>query len=49
MEAILGFDQEAYEEKVEAFIRRVGIMEDGRASERVVDLVEELMAKKDPS
>ncbi len=49
VEAILGFDQEAYEEKVEAFIRRVGIMEDGRASERVVDLVEELMAKKDPS
>lgn len=45
-EAILGFDQEAYEKKVEQFIQKAGIMEDGRASERVVDLVEELADRR---
>ena len=45
-EVILGFDQEAYEKKVEQFIQKVGIMEDGRASERVVDLVEELADRR---
>lgn len=42
MENILTFDQEAYEEKVERFIKEKGIIEDGYASRRVVNLIEEI-------
>lgn len=38
-ECILMFDSEIYEKKIWKFIKRLGIMEDGRASERVADLV----------
>lgn len=40
---ILDFDQEAYLEKVEAFLKDKGCMEDGHASERAVDKVLEMM------
>ncbi len=40
MENILAFDEDEYGKKTEAFMKRVGIFEDGRASERVVDLIE---------
>ncbi len=33
------FDEENYRQKTEIFIKEVGIFEDGRASERVVDLI----------
>lgn len=40
---ILNFDEAAYKEKVEAFLIEKGCMEDGRASERCVDLVLQMM------
>lgn len=40
MENIRTFDEEDYGKKTEAFMKRMGIFEDGRASERVVDLIE---------
>lgn len=39
---ILTFDQDVYREKAEWFIKRTGIIEDGCASKRVVDLIERL-------
>lgn len=38
---ILAFDQEKYEGDVERFIKKTGIIEDGHASQRVADLLEE--------
>ena len=40
---ILAFEQDPYLEKVEAFLEEKGCMEDGRASERTVDKVLEMM------
>lgn len=40
MENIIQFDEDVYREKTDAFMNDVGIFEDGRASERVADLVE---------
>ena len=40
---ILAFEQAPYLEKVEAFLEEKGCMEDGRASERTVDKVLEMM------
>lgn len=40
VENIQGFDEEKYRKKTELFMKEVGIFEDGRASERVVDLIE---------
>lgn len=40
IENILSFDQASYEERVGAFIEKVGILEDGKASRRVADLIE---------
>ena len=37
---IIEFDEEKYKKKIEAFMRKTGVFEDGRASERVVDLIE---------
>ena len=39
VENVLGFDTEEYEERRKAFIENVGSAEDGKASERVVELV----------
>lgn len=39
MDNIMQFDEDAYREKTDVFMKDVGIFEDGRASERVVDLV----------
>lgn len=36
---IRGFDEERYKRSTEAFLKKVGMAEDGRASERVVDLI----------
>ena len=38
---ILSFDEEKYSKNTDEFIRKVGIIEDGHASERVADLMEE--------
>lgn len=38
-ENIRQFDEEEYKQKTEMFMEEVGIFEDGRASERVVDLI----------
>lgn len=38
---ILSFDKEEYNKKVDDFIIKVGIIEDGHASERVADLMEQ--------
>ena len=40
MENIKRFDEEKYGKKTEEFMKKVGIFEDGKASERVVDLIE---------
>ena len=45
VENVLGFDEKAYREKSREFIKRVGIMEDGKASRRVVDLIDKLARK----
>ena len=43
---ILSFDNETYVERVEAFISEKGCVDDGHASERVADKLEELMNAK---
>lgn len=40
VENIVGFDEDAYRKRTDAFMEEMGIFEDGRASERVVDLIE---------
>ena len=40
MDNILKFDEESYKEKSDDFMKEVGIFEDGKASGRVVDLIE---------
>lgn len=40
---ILNFDNEKYKNEVEQFLKDKGCMEDGHASERVVNLIEEIM------
>jgi len=45
-EAIRSFDQEAYAERLERFLAEKGCVEDGHASERVVDLIETLTGAK---
>lgn len=42
-EAIRSFDEKAYQEKLEAFLEDKGCVEDGHASERVVDKILEMM------
>ena len=41
---IENFDYEEYKQKVEDFLKDKGCMEDGHASERVVDLIEKIMS-----
>ena len=45
VENIKSFNNEKYQKEVEEFLKEKGCMEDGHASERVVDLIEELMKK----
>lgn len=42
-ENIRNFDYEKYKKEVEEFLREKGCIEDGHASEKVVDLIEEIM------
>ena len=39
MENIVGFDEENYRKKTDEFMEETGIFEDGRASERVAELI----------
>lgn len=43
MENIRNFDYEKYKQEVEIFLKEKGCMEDGKASKRVVDLIEEIL------
>ena len=43
---ILNFENKKYVEEVEQFLKDKGCMEDGHASERVVDLIEKIMENK---
>ena len=43
IENILNFDEEAYATKVAQFTESNGIIEDGRASEKIVDVIERLL------
>ncbi len=42
---ILNFDNEKYQQKVEKFLKDKGCIEDGHASERVVELIKEIINK----
>lgn len=43
---ILQFDNEIYKNKLESFLNEKGCIEDGHASERVVDMIENIMGKE---
>lgn len=40
IESILSFNEDTYNEKCQTFIKNCGIIEDGIASKRVVDMIE---------
>ena len=44
IENIMRFDYKEYKEKVENFLKEKGCVEDGHASERVVDIIEKVMS-----
>lgn len=44
---IESFDMDKYKQKIESFLQGKGSMEDGHASERVVDLIEQIMKEED--
>lgn len=46
MENILQFDEEKYRKRTEEFMEEMGIFEDGRASERVVELINSIVNDK---
>lgn len=46
LENILQFDEERYKEEVDKFLIDKGCMEDGRASERIVEKIKEIIEKK---
>lgn len=46
MENILQFDEEKYRKRTEEFMEEMGIFEDGRASERVVELINSIVNEK---
>lgn len=46
LENIRSFDAIAYENKRRAFIKKAGMIEDGHASERIVDLIEKIYASR---
>lgn len=43
--AIKDFDEKVYEEEMRIFLEEQGVVEDGRASERAVDVIEEFVKK----
>lgn len=45
IKAMLEFNNEEYPAKIDEFLKRQGAFEDGHASERVADLVEEILEK----
>ena len=45
IENIENFDVEKYKKEIEEFIKNKGCTEDGHASERTADLIEEIMEK----
>ena len=42
---ILKFDRDDYEKKVGLFVKKFGIIEDGQASKRVVDIIEKIFSR----
>lgn len=42
-ENIINFDNKDYQRKIDEFLQDKGCIEDGHASERVVDLIEKIM------
>ena len=42
---ILKFDRDDYEKKVDLFVKKFGIIEDGQASKRVVDIIEKIFSR----
>ena len=46
-QAICSFDEGAYRKRVESFLHDKGAMDDGHASERVADLIENILAEKE--
>ena len=42
IENILSFDEKSYAEKAAQFIKKVGIIEDGKAAKKVVDMIEHI-------
>ncbi len=46
MKNIIGFDEGVYRKRVEEFMEEVGAFEDGRASERVVGIIDEFKREK---
>lgn len=46
MDNIKNFDYSLYKQKVEEFLREKGCMEDGKASERVVELIKKIIENK---
>jgi len=45
VENILMFDREKYRMKIDDFSREHGVLEDGHASERIAEVIEEFMNK----
>ena len=46
VENVLKFDDEKYQKDITNFLEDKGCMEDGHASERVVDLIEQIMKEE---
>ncbi len=46
MENIEKFDKDVYRMKIERFMKKVGVCEDGKASERVVDIIQYISKKE---
>ena len=46
VENVLKFDDEKYQKDITNFLEGKGCMEDGHASERVVDLIEQIMKEE---
>ena len=46
MEVMSSFDEPAYIEKVNSFVKRIGYLDDGQSAKRIVDFLEEKMWKK---
>ena len=46
MKNIESFDIDQFKQKIDSFLQEKGSMEDGHASQRVVDLIEQIMKEE---